>query len=397
MNWPRFNKILLYLLVGEICLGGGGRLTAFGPVSLRMILFSLAVVASVIQLRSAATFTRRHRNFLIAFMVVLMVGTGIGMLHHSTWPAIIEDVKPLSFMFILPFLAIAVDKSSSETIAKIFKVGALLITVAFVLILILIHSGTVPFLDFYRLTLPSGEFFYRGELSFFYKGFLFFGVGCIHFFFDKSPKRFIWISILLVAILLSVTRGLLVAVFITLASAMVHERRIFIPLLFLLIGIFFTVYGNSVSILFSRWKDHITTGHSMEQANPDLLGARGYSDEGRRAQLKQVLERSSFSSAIVGHGFGQGIPARPVHMEITYLEVWHKQGLLGLLMWCWLAVEIWRAFRQSDQSSLAKASFYSAVFVFVQSGTNQYVNNPIGMMVVLLAWVSLGQLKKQTT
>ncbi len=125
-----------------------------------------------------------------------------------------------------------------------------------------------------------------------------------------------------------------------------------------------------------------------------MFGVRNYSDEGRVEQVKQVKNGLSPATLIIGHGFGQGIPARPVHMEIAYLEVLHKQGLVGLAFWGTIAALLFIAYQKSDQSALAKAFFFSAIYVFVESCTNQYFNNPIGMSVLLLSLVNLNKLSK---
>ena len=61
--------------------------------------------------------------------------------------------------------------------------------------------------------------------------------------------------------------------------------------------------------------------------NEKLLGDRSQSDAGRIAQIKEVISMTSVLSSFIGNGFGIGIPSRPVHMEISYLEIFHKQGI----------------------------------------------------------------------
>ena len=116
------------------------------------------------------------------------------------------------------------------------------------------------------------------------------------------------------------------------------------------------------------------------------------SDIIRKKQFHQVLERVNFESALVGHGFGIGVPIRPVHMEVAYLEIFHKQGLVGIAFWVFIFV--WIGFkyirvRNHRESALATVFTMGSCFVFVQSITNQYLNNPIGMTMILLAIVAL--------
>jgi hypothetical protein len=131
---------------------------------------------------------------------------------------------------------------------------------------------------------------------------------------------------------------------------------------------------------------------AANELNPRLLGDRAHSDDARWRQIRQVLREVSFTSLFFGHGFGQGTALRPVHMEISYLEIFHKQGLLGLAFWFHLFYVIYRKFGESKKDGLSTAFYYSVVFIFIQSATNQYFNNPIGLGMVSLSLVCLDRL-----
>ncbi|MCZ6520041.1 MAG: hypothetical protein O6848_00915, partial [Bacteroidetes bacterium] len=148
----------------------------------------------------------------------------------------------------------------------------------------------------------------------------------------------------------------------------------------------------------------LTTGHSWafdEQGNQikdiQLLGDKNWSDIIRRRQIQQVIERISIPSFFIGHGFGMGIPVRKIHMEIAYLEIFHKQGLFGLVFWLILFFVIIHHYRQAvlnQQGAAALPFFMGALFIFIQSVTNQYINNPIGLTMVLVALAVLKVLSK---
>lgn len=394
----KISKIVLLLLLTELCLGGGGRFTAVGPMSLRMILFGLALLIVLISIAKGVVIPNSYRKFLLAFGGIIVLGIGMGLINQSPSRLLWEDVKPLLYFLILPFFALTVNKNEIIVSAKIIKISSLILALTFFIVLILIHSGIIPFLTFYRFTLKSEELFYRGELTFFYKGFLFLGIGVIFYFFDGSENKKLLIVLLLTAIALSITRGLLFSLCIIFSLFYLIQKEKYRTIFFAGVAVVIAVWGNQLTINMSRWLDSTRqkkTNPSTETLNPNLFGARSYSDEGRLIQIKEVKENISWPSLIVGHGFGQGIPSRPVHMEIAYLEVFHKQGILGLLFWGWIAVTIILAFHQSDQSGMAHAFFFSSLFVFVESATNQYFNNPIGMSVLLLSLVSLDKLKRE--
>jgi len=67
--------------------------------------------------------------------------------------------------------------------------------------------------------------------------------------------------------------------------------------------------------------------------------------------------------------------------------------LTGLIFWGSLAGTILVQYRKAIASPAANAFFFSALFIFVESLTNQYINNPIGMSMLLLSLVCLYKLK----
>ncbi|MCZ6899232.1 MAG: hypothetical protein O7F74_03245 [Bacteroidetes bacterium] len=127
------------------------------------------------------------------------------------------------------------------------------------------------------------------------------------------------------------------------------------------------------------------------------IGPKELSSYFRVAQTEQVIREIDTYSIIWGHGFGKGVPVRPVHMEISYLEIFHKQGVIGLFFYAFLFILMLNLYNRAvrkDNGYLAKPFFLSSIFVFAQSVTNPYVNNPIGMSMVLLSLISLNVLAK---
>src|SRR5690349_18806984 len=103
------NKLsygLFYLMLVELVLGGGGRLVAFGPVSLRMILFSMAMVVTLLHLANGARLDTKYLRLLIIFTSTLVVGALVGFLCGANIRLIWEDLKPLLFFYLLPFFVI---------------------------------------------------------------------------------------------------------------------------------------------------------------------------------------------------------------------------------------------------------------------------------------------------
>ncbi len=404
---------LSLLILLEVFLGGGGRLIDTGPVSIRMFLYSLALAATAWMVFDKHQLSREIIFLIKIFSGMLFLGTLVGALNGADGALILEDVKPLLYFYLLPFfyLTIVTHRRVSQ-IAKVVKISGVVLACSYILIFGLINLKVVEFYNLYRLTLGTGEFFYRGEIAFFYKGFLYLCVGFVFHYF--LPNKAQWpIYVIAVAILLTFTRGFLFALSVTFLLYYLVVERDFHQnwrrvLGFGMIAIYSVFFA---SLSFTKVSEGILwmdpdyasnlSGHYEPKRNElgeaitpiQLLGDRLESDNIRRKQFHQVLERVSLESAFVGHGFGIGVPVRPVHMEVAYLEIFHKQGIIGIGFWAFIFIWICRKYamvRHNRESTLATAFTMGACFVFVQSITNQFLNNPIGMTMVLLAIVVLG-------
>lgn len=123
-----------------------------------------------------------------------------------------------------------------------------------------------------------------------------------------------------------------------------------------------------------------------------FVGDKTESDLVRAVTAGQVIDAVTIKSALMGHGFGQGVPERPVHMETSLLEIFHKQGLIGLFFWFAFIYFIIYYYRQScnyHNDKIALPFMLSSVFVYLQSITNPYMNNPIGMSFLLISIIVL--------
>ena len=395
----KFISLLLTVLLFELMLGGGGRLTAWGSVSLRMLFFSLALLVVGIQLFRKQKIAGDYWFITLLFGSLLIIGLARGISLGASKTYWWEDVKPLLYFFILPFFVYAIrERSTVEQIVGIIKRSGIILSCAFIIVLILIHTSVIPFLDFANTVIDTQEFFFRGELTFFYKGFLYICIALLFVYFTGYPYKHFILILLAVAILLSVTRGFVFALALTYATYYLLKSSFTRSVIFVALSILIVVNGQVVITQSSKAIGHLKNQqqnvHSEEiTPNPNLFGNKSYSDEGRFRQLKEVAGQTNLSSVFIGHGFGNGIPVRPIHMEISYLEIFHKQGLIGLLFWAYLLWLLYQKYRSASPGGMSDAFFFGSLFIYFQSLTNQYINNPIGLSMVLLSLVCLDHLK----
>ena len=122
----------------------------------------------------------------------------------------------------------------------------------------------------------------------------------------------------------------------------------------------------------------------------EAIGDKSASDQVRIDTFDQVIDRINIFTIFIGQGFGNGVPIRPERMEISYLEIFHKQGILGLSFWVILLfLNFYLCHKIKKHREIALAFVLSVCFVYLQSFTNPFVNNPIGISIITLSIVCM--------
>jgi hypothetical protein len=371
------GSTLLVLVSLEACLFGSGRLLVAGPLTVKMWLFLAALAYVCMRLVAHEYLKLSSVVFLLSFATLLCIGATMGILHHSNLDSIVEDVKPLLYCFLLLFIEMTMRTVRHlQLVIKIIKAAALIMTVGYASVLALLLSGMISFGTFYDW-MSSGsdrEFMFRGESGlFFYKGSLYIAIGLIFFAFDRG--RMSWLAILaaIAALVATGTRGFFLAL---IEIVLVHA----------LTGIggrvrklrYFVVPCAGLALLLIL----LFSGQLVDKQESDSV---------RITTASQVMDRITPVTIILGNGFGVGVEERPVHMENSYLEIFHKQGVLGILWWGSMFFFLIMRYRKARRANYeyAQPLFLSACFVAFESLTNPFINNPIGIFVWLIALVGL--------
>ncbi|SJN48235.1 hypothetical protein FM120_20905 [Sphingobacterium faecium PCAi_F2.5] len=365
------------MIIIEIVIGGSGRLVEFGSLSLKMVFFLIAMLISFFSLNRVDS--KEISNLQIVFLLVLLLGFCLAAFNNAQIEFLIEDIKPLLFMFMINYFAINIKSLKNiQFVSSLIKWSSLFMAIIYLLIVFGLYVGVIDFSKFYQQQSEGSEIFFRGELFFFYKGFLYLGVG--FFFLVLSDRKIdqIFALILFAALCLTLTRGFILA-----ASLIYLYHIFFVNKSFLLkIFILFFVLGAIIYLLPLLF---------------DTLGNKSESDLVRVVTINQVLDQMSFFSFFFGHGFGNGVQIRPVHMEISFLEIFHKQGVLGLFFWSYLLYMVFNNYKKIETSQfkhIAMPFTLSVVFVYIQSFTNPFVNNPIGISIIIITIVVLVRLRQ---
>ena len=363
--------------------GGGGRLLELSGLTARMYLFFGALTCGIL----VVLMKRKMPGYVLAFLSLstlsLILASILGKFNGAGSSLIFIDIKPLLFVFFIIPTFLFLDRLTNILLVnKIIVISALTMAIFYIVILAALLFGALDFRNFYVLVSSSNEFSFRGNEGFFtYKGFVYLGIGLIFLVYSKNLNlpKVMSVIVLTAAIILSGTRGFLLALsvifFFYLVIPKLAKGRWFYLVLFLI--------PLAISIWFL--------------INTDL-GDKMHSDSIRITQIKQVLKNSNPLSFFIGHGFGIGVPVREVHMEIAFAEIYHKQGMIGLALWFLWFLHLTIKYRSLNKMrQLGRPYYLSCIFIFIMSLTNPYMNNPIGLSILIISHVVLNNLTRYET
>lgn len=417
-SYTAWRQLLLMITLTELIIGGGGRLFLLGPITWRMGLFGLTQLVIWTDIaRGKFKPEHWHWKLLGSLMVLSAFSAIIGWYKGSDINAIFTDIKPLLYWANLMFFAGQITKHEHlEAIKKYFRWGTALLAITYLGVLVLWKSNVIDGWQMYLRLGPIDEFSFRGNLGFFYKGFVFIPVGILFWMQQAGKSKYFIVGLMYLATLFTFTRGLWLILFGILALyIMLYNRKSllgWLSMAFMMISIYaLGLYvGQLETQTFAQQQASLDAykvayeAQELKDWQRDLSSRFSQGFEGREPSIssrlvmfEEVAKAVSPGSVLLGHGFGQGVPSKPVHMEMSYLEVFHKQGLPGLMVWGWLFWQLCSLFyrangkslQQLDYRSDAFVLFFSSVFFIGISFINPFINSPMGLGMMSISLIGL--------
>ena len=366
---------------------GGGHLFDSGLISLRMVLFAMSLIISMM------LFTKNVDKKGITVAVTLVFGficthipaLFIGYFNGADSNDIFLDLSPLLYWLIAPFFAIVLQsKQMVLRTAQIIKVSTLAMATCYLFVVIGLITNVINYTYFSYWGNNTGEILFRNEYFFFYKGFIYLGIGLLFFIAIGGRWRNISITILSIALVLTLTRGFILSTSISCVLFILLKRQIkeIVPTICICsVAVFLVfVYLPSLDDGFLLKNQEISTLTRIDD---------GYF----------FIENINLSNLFFGSGFGSFINER-LAIENSFITIFWKFGIVGLIFW-WIPFFLTlryflRIKHFSHHYNLACAYFLGVVLIYIQTSTNPYLNNPIGLSFVIIAIFSLQTLSKIT-
>lgn len=376
-------ETLFPMVLGEVVLGGGGRTFSVGALSLRMLLFAASVTTSLI---IALTSTRERDGvgtaalLVMAFFASLLPSLLVDIANGTPAQTIALELQPLLFWLMAPFVAMALqDVKTVEKSADILMYGGLAVAIATSAAMIGLYLGVVNFGALYLWANATDELFFRGQLNFFYKGHFFVGVALV-FCVILTPRWWkAMLAVLALSLVLSLTRGLYLAVTIAVVLSFFSGRRPFaIVLTIVAATIIVALYGQVlIDIVF----------------DPTRLN----STQTRSRDISSFVASFDYQTLLFGDGTGALLNGRR-SIENSFIWALWKLGIVGLLFWMtplFISIRYFFAIAiDNPYRKLASAFFFGVVMLYIVTAFNPFVNNSIGLIYLLCAMFSLRRLSR---
>jgi hypothetical protein len=380
-------RALFSVSLMELLLGGGGRLVAVGPVSLRMVLFCMCLGATLL----AVLFPRRRADGLLfalllvlAYLVIHVGALFVGAAYSGDTPKIFTEFQQSLYWLAAPFFALMIQtEDDARKAARLVLVAGIVLACVYIGILAGLLTGVLPLGLLKSVVEKSGEFLFRSGEFFVYKGFLYLGIAIV--FLVALRPRFWRTLVVLVgtAMVLTFTRGFLVSACASVLAMLCTQRRwkVAVPALVLMASAvaFIWVYAPS--------------------ADESAASRYEASSNQRLDDLAYIRDHISAKTFLIGEGYASLINNRYL-IENTFLWALWKLGTLGLLFWLTpfvLCFHYYLKIPNRAANPLASAFMFGTVLVYLQTNTNPYLNNPIGLSFIILALFSLRTLSRSVT
>lgn len=378
-------NIFFTIVVLELFIGGGGRLTELGSMTMRMVLFVLCLFYSAF----IAFYRPRKDNgvplamvLVVAYLLVHLPAVILGVLRGSLPADITTEMQQSVYWLAAPFFAVALTSPIMVLrVATLVRVAGITLAIGYLLTLAGLALGLVDFLELYATLNATGEFFFRGESFFFYKGFLYLGIATVFLLSIKTRYSNMLMMIVASALVLTLTRGFVLSASLAILMMLVALGR------WRALGLATLAVAVAAFMVWTY----------LPSVDDSFLSQREASNTQRGDDIAFLLDNVKVSTLMFGSGFGSLINER-VAIENTFLWALWRLGVAGFIFWLMPLILSLRYYlsisKRSEHYSLACAFFYGTVLVYVQTMTNPYLNNPIGLSFVLIALFSLRTLSK---
>ncbi len=384
--WDRLSVILLCAVMFDCCIFGAGELLSVGPLGFRQILLLLLGVCCIPAMWKGKKelFSSKYIWAVVAFFVWMAFCAYRGIQNSNRH--VFVDFNAFVYLLFVPLAIVTLrSKERVQLLMKVMVVGSLILAVTTIshLVVYLIDQKFLLDLASHELKLNLARI---GSISakiprIYFLSALYMIAGCafsIYFLTIYNGKKGRWLYCLtpglsLFALMISYTRSVFLGVFMAVLVVVFYviialdkaAKKRFVKQLCAILAIFAIVtvafsaitQANYLAYAFSRASvsfNDSTSSDPPEHTDPEdtepedtepdeslseeemqqniYNQTTSQSDELRQLTVKESLEDIK-ASPLIGYGLGYTVASRPDGNEYSYLDLWLKTGIIGLLLY----------------------------------------------------------------
>jgi hypothetical protein len=315
-------------------------------------------------------------TFVLAYLAVHLPGMLGGLVRGADLQLMFTEWQQSLYWLAAPFFALVLQSQRMVVrTARLVQFAGVMLALVYIFILVAVLAGVVDFVAIYKHLAETGEFVSRGGNFVVYKGFLYLGVAIVFLVAIRPRHWAAWSVLTGIALVMTLTRGFLLSTAVAVLLLLLAQRRTltFTFGLMLALGAAFLVWV---------YLPTLTTG---------LVSGRAASNNQRIEDALFIWEHATAVTLFLGEGFGSLIIDRPL-IENTFLWALWKLGLVGMFFWMapmLVCAYYFARMPRNENYRLACAYFFGTLLVYLQTMTNPYLNNPIGLSFVMMALFAL--------
>ncbi len=448
-----FDKTAFFLMmiyIGECALGNSGRWLQIGPLSIRIIIFSLCFIFSLpaVFRNLKSLFKNNQVIITIAFLVYLIFCAGIGYLTGNSLKFIISDATSFMSLALIPaFLSIINTESKIDKAINVFFICSLILSVVVVFLhffLAFQSNETLTEINILINSRNSGGLatLQTGLQRIYFRSGIVIQVAMIYGVWkiiklnktEKGKLIFYYISesLLLFACILSYTRGFWLGLVASAILVLILSFKYWKTYL----KIVASVLAGIIILFSASWACYgkpLAFVEIINRFDPNLIVLDGtnsndnidniFSDDSdlsvtdqnnaasvlMRIKTLNMAKQKIASKPIFGNGLGENLDdiRNDGKIEYMYHDILMKTGIVGLLLFLmtflgFIAHQIkqylplWVSSTQNESENIKTRNLImisAYIGILVTSFFNPFLTNPIGIMVLSLTVCAVYQNK----
>jgi hypothetical protein len=320
-------------------------------------------------------------SLVLVYLLVHVGGLVVGAFYGGDLSEMLTEFQQSLYWLAAPFFALMLQtEQDTERCARIVQIAGITLATGYLGTLVGFISGLIPMGLIKSVIGPTGEVVFRSGEFFIYKGFLYLGISIVFFVAIRGRFWLVAVAWAATAIVLTFTRGFILssAVSVLLMLCVQGRWRAAVPALLLVASAAFVVWFYLPSV--------DTTVHASHELSTNQ----------RLQDMSYMFYHVDANTLLFGEGYGSLINDR-YQIENTFLWAVWKLGTPGLLFWLFplsLCIYYYSKVPNRRSNTLGNAYLFGTLLVYVQTLTNPFLNNPIGLSFVMLAIFSLRRLSR---